>query len=64
MVVGFGVRTGPQAKAIAEEADGVVVGSALVQTIEKTLDSRGKATATTAEAVLDIVKDLSSALRS
>lgn len=64
VVVGFGVRTGPQAKAIAEGADGVVVGSALVQTIEKTLDSKGTATATTAEAVLDRVKELSSALRS
>lgn len=64
VVVGFGVRTGPQAKAIAEGADGVVVGSALVQTIEKTLDSKGVATATTAEAVLDRVKELSSALRS
>lgn len=64
VVVGFGVRTGPQAKAIAEGADGVVVGSALVQTIEKTLDSKGAATATTAEAVLDRVKELSSALRS
>ncbi|MCB1485294.1 MAG: tryptophan synthase subunit alpha [Hyphomicrobiaceae bacterium] len=64
VVVGFGVRTGPQAKAIAEGADGVVVGSALVQAIEKTLDSKGGATATTAEAVLDMVKELSGALRS
>ncbi|MGE0055550.1 MAG: tryptophan synthase subunit alpha [Hyphomicrobium sp.] len=64
VVVGFGVRTGPQAKAIAEGADGVVVGSALVQAIEKTLDSKGVATATTAEAVLDMVKELSGALRS
>jgi hypothetical protein len=64
VVVGFGVRTGPQAKAIAEGADGVVVGSALVQTIEKTLDSKGAPTATTAEAVLDRVKELSFALRS
>src|SRR6202012_2056291 len=30
--VGFGVRTGEQARAIAENADGVVVGSALVET--------------------------------
>jgi tryptophan synthase alpha chain len=61
--VGFGIRTPEQAKAIAAGADGVVVGSALVTTIEKTLDKSGKATKQTATAVLDLVKSLSAALR-
>ncbi len=37
----FGVRTPDQAKAIAKGADGVVVGSALVTTIEKSLEFSG-----------------------
>lgn len=63
VVVGFGVKTGDQAKAIAKGADGVVVGSALVSAIEKSLNSDGKATAATAKAVLEMVENLSAALR-
>ena len=63
VVVGFGVRTGDQAKALAKGADGVVVGSALVQAIEKSLGSKGQATAGTAAAVLNMVKELAAALR-
>ena len=63
VAVGFGVKTPQQAKAIAAGADGVVVGSALVGEIEKSLTSEGRATARTAPAVLDLVKSLSSALR-
>ncbi len=61
--VGFGVRTGEQAKALAKGADGVVVGSALVSAIAESLDDNGKATGKTASAVLDLVRDLSGALR-
>lgn len=63
VVVGFGVRTGEQAKAIAKGADGVVVGSAIVQVIERSLDSSGAATPGTADAVLGMVKELSTFLR-
>ena len=63
VVVGFGVRSGEQAKALGRTADGVVVGSALVSGIEKSLGSKGEATPGTAEAVLKLVKELSSALR-
>ena len=38
--VGFGVRTAEQARAIAEGADGVVVGSALVEAVRKSLGAR------------------------
>ncbi len=61
--VGFGVRTPEQAAAIAKGADGVVVGSALVTTIEKSLDPGGHATAATAPALLDLVKSLAAPLR-
>ena len=63
VVVGFGVRSGAQARAIAAGADGVVVGSALVQAIEKSLGNDGRATAGTAKAVLDLVNELAAALR-
>ncbi|MEQ8823229.1 MAG: tryptophan synthase subunit alpha [Filomicrobium sp.] len=64
VAVGFGVRTGEQAKAISQGADGVVVGSALVNAIADSLDEDGNATGTTVDAVLHLVKDIASALRS
>ncbi len=63
VAVGFGVRTGEQAKAIAEGADGVVVGSALVTAISETLGPDGQATGKTVPAILNLVKGLASALR-
>lgn len=63
VVVGFGVKTPEQAKAIAAYADGVVVGSAIVQTIEKSLGDTGKASGQTVPAVLDLVRTLSAAVR-
>jgi tryptophan synthase alpha chain len=63
VVVGFGIRTPEQAKAISAGADGVVVGSALVDEIRNSLDNNGKSTGKTAMAVLDLVKSLSQALR-
>ena len=63
VVVGFGVKTPEQAKAIAQGADGVVVGSALVNAIERSLDRDGKATGQTVPAVLDLVKSLADGLR-
>ncbi len=63
VVVGFGVRTGAQARAIARGADGVVVGSALVSAIEKSLGSKGEAGPETVSGVLSMVNELSAALR-
>jgi tryptophan synthase alpha chain len=63
VVVGFGVRTGEQAKAIAKGADGVVVGSALVTAIEKSLRSSSNHQTTAAEQVFGVVQELSAALR-
>ncbi len=47
VVVGFGVKTGAHAAAIAKGADGVVVGSALVEAVRTSLDDDGKATSRT-----------------
>src|SRR5580700_7353589 len=56
--VGFGVRTAEQARAIAQGCDGVVVGSALVDAVRKSLDADGNATATTEASVADLVRTL------
>ena len=63
VAVGFGVKTPQQAKAIAAGADGVVVGSALVNAIKESLGPKGEPTGKTASNVLDLVKSLSQALR-
>ena len=64
VAVGFGVRTGDQAKAIAKGADGVVVGSALVSAIQQSLDNAGCATVHTVPAVLDLVSSIARVLKS
>jgi tryptophan synthase alpha chain len=63
VAVGFGVRTGEQARAMAEGADAVVVGSALVRAIEESLTQDGRAAGNTAKSVLSLVEGLSAALR-
>ncbi|MFX8339427.1 tryptophan synthase subunit alpha, partial [Acinetobacter baumannii] len=63
VAVGFGVRTGEQAKALAAGADGVVVGSALVTAIQQSLDADARATAKTVPAVLDLVASIAGALK-
>lgn len=62
VMVGFGVKSGEQAAAIAAHADGVVVGSALVNAVRDSLHD-GKATATTVKAVTDLVADLAAGVR-
>src|SRR3954463_1335860 len=63
VAVGFGVRSGEQARAIAEGADGVVVGSALVDAVKNSLDQHGKATPRTVAAVTDVVTQLAQGVR-
>jgi len=63
VAVGFGVRTAEQARMIAQGADGVVVGSALVDVLGASLDNDGKATPLTVKAVADLVADLAQGVR-
>src|SRR6266542_786959 len=48
--VGFGIRTPEAARAIAENANGAVVGTALVDALRGSLDEEGRATAKTVTA--------------
>ena len=59
VAVGFGVKTADNARQIAGQADGVVVGTALVDALKKSLDADNKATAGTVEAVASLVRELS-----
>ena len=63
VAVGFGVRNAEAAAAIARGADGVVVGSALIDALKSTLDADGKATARTVAAVTDLVAQLAAGVR-
>ncbi len=63
IAVGFGVRTAEQACAIAAHADGVVVGSALVDALRESLDQDGKAGPDTVKAVTDLVSKLAQGVR-
>jgi tryptophan synthase alpha chain len=63
VAVGFGVRTAAHARAIAKGADGVVVGSALIDTLKASLDRNGKATRKSVKAVTDLVAALADGVR-
>jgi tryptophan synthase alpha chain len=63
VAVGFGVKTPEQAAAIGRNADGVVVGSALVSAIAASLDGENQATPRTVEAVTELVAALAQGVR-
>ncbi|MBB3445017.1 MULTISPECIES: tryptophan synthase subunit alpha [unclassified Rhizobium] len=62
--VGFGVKTAEHAKIIGASADGVVVGTAIVNQVANSLTADGKATADTVQAVATLVRGLSTGTRS
>jgi len=61
--VGFGIRTPEAARAIAENANGAVVGTALVDALRGSLDAEGRATAKSVTAVADLVASLAQGVR-
>ena len=63
VAVGFGVKTAEHARMIAAGADGVVVGSALIDALRATLDSDGKAGPDTVKAVTTLVSALADGVR-
>ncbi len=64
VAVGFGVKSAQNAREIAGGADAVVVGSALIDRLQKSLDADGKATAGTIAAVTSLVSELADGVRS
>src|SRR5256714_8246701 len=63
VAVGFGVKNAAQARAITEGADGVVVGSVLVEAVRQSLGESGKATAATVKTVTDLVAQLAAGVK-
>jgi tryptophan synthase alpha chain len=63
VAVGFGVKDAARARALAACADGVVVGSALVEALRAGLDHNGKATAGTVTSVVNLVSQLAAGVR-
>jgi tryptophan synthase alpha chain len=63
VAVGFGVKDAESARAIAEGADGVVVGSVLVEALRQSFGKDGKARLGTVKAVTDLVSQLAEGVR-
>jgi tryptophan synthase alpha chain len=61
--VGFGIKTADAARAIAERADGAVVGTALVDALGGSLDADGRASAKTVNAVAELAASLAAGVR-
>jgi tryptophan synthase alpha chain len=61
--VGFGIRTPEAARGIAQNADGAVVGTALVDALRASLDAEGRATSGTVDAVADLAAALALGVR-
>jgi tryptophan synthase alpha chain len=64
VAVGFGVKNAANAREIAQGADAVVVGSALIDKLRDSLDPQGRATAGTVKAVAALVSELADGVRS
>lgn len=62
--VGFGVKTAEHAHAIGASADGVVVGTAIVNQVASSLTEDGKSTGATVPGVEALVRGLSAGVRS
>ena len=62
VAVGFGIKTAEDAADIGRHADGIVVGTVLVDAVAKSLVD-GKASAGTVSAVRDLVADLASGVK-
>ncbi|QLF68874.1 tryptophan synthase subunit alpha [Peteryoungia desertarenae] len=62
--VGFGVKTAEHARLIGAHADGVVVGTAIVNQVANNLTADGQATGDTVQAVATLVRGLASGVRS
>jgi len=63
IAVGFGVKNAQTAGAIAAYADGVVVGSALIDTLKNSLDEKNGATSKTIGAVTKLVSEIADGVR-
>jgi tryptophan synthase alpha chain len=64
VAVGFGVKSAQSAAEIAAHADGVVVGSALIDALKNSLDENDRATKDTVGAVANLVAEIAGGVKS
>ncbi|MBX9759816.1 MAG: tryptophan synthase subunit alpha [Beijerinckiaceae bacterium] len=64
VAVGFGVKNAQTAASIAAHADGVVVGTALIDALKRSLDADEKATKDTVNAVTSLVAEIAGGVKS
>ena len=63
IVIGFGIRSPAQATFMSEISDGIVIGSAVVDLIKKTIDNDGNSRSEGLIKCLDFTKKISKALK-
>ena len=63
IVIGFGIRSPAQATLMAEVSDGIVIGSAVVDLIKKTIDENSDVNSEELIRCLDFTKEISKALK-
>ena len=64
IAVGFGIKTRQDVAEITSFSDAAIVGSAIVNVIEQSLDANGKGSDKTIADVLALVRDLAAGVRS
>lgn len=64
VAVGFGVKNAQSAAQIAAHADGVVVGSALIDALKQSLDGNDRATKDSVAAVANLVSEIAGGVKS
>ena len=62
IAVGFGIKTPERAKAVSEVADGIVIGSAIVDLVQNNIDLAGTPEPELLTKVKDFVSDISTAI--
>ena len=63
IVIGFGIRSPAQATLMSDTCDGIVIGSAVVDLIKKTLDEDGNPTSKNLISCLDFTREISKVLK-
>ncbi|MGJ8532298.1 MAG: tryptophan synthase subunit alpha [Alphaproteobacteria bacterium] len=61
--IGFGIKTAEQAQTFGQAADGVVVGSAIVDAVANSLSADGSVSSDPVEAVAELVRQLANGVR-
>jgi tryptophan synthase alpha chain len=64
IAVGFGIKTRQDVADVTSFSDAAIVGSAIVNVIEKSLDANGEGNDKTIADVLALVRDLAAGVRS